>query len=942
MKKVIKIVAFSLILTSILCCLTACSFIFGNDIGNTNNTGTPSDGVGDKEIRIQIVGADIASNAFYNSSTGKFKEPSQVPTKEGFTFAGWYSDEACTKEFEFNTKAVGGMTYYIYAKWEKLTFTVTLRYNDNGKEDKELVAEYGETLAHVIRNENVVHNGYEFLHWSTSSINDNECNLNTVVAEDITLYAIWNELEYTITYNVNGGIQAGTVVNKFTVNSEDIVLYAPVKDGYDFIGWYLNEDFSGEEVEVIKKGTYNDVVLYARYVSNVATIEGIDGMSSSVDGSVAEAHTYYEAHEFDLLDYFKFGQGSKILVDGVETTIVTLEENSDMLEEKLTSCTVTIYSEKYVITSGEEGAMITVTINIYQYPQGKFEVKFLVDGDVKKTDYVFFGGKIKEPTDIEIVAPEHYEFAFWALKNTDTEYDFDTITIGTMASGGEIVLEAKFAPIEYVISYVLPDGAENSEYNVSTFTIESDYNLQNAIAPNGYTFDCWMVEGGDIVTNVNQLDLANATLYANIRLDSVIDWNYEKEDDVYVIDSSEFVDFVNFCIFYRIEQISVRVSDFTTSAQYDFDANDIYVPYTKYSVSINTSTLGSEVTCKYTFTYGLGDNPTDKTYSGTFTQTEFLSWLDNDGESVEISFIDFVTSTMNVDNSEQLLFALENGYKPVMEVGSNAEIVYSQMRAILSSIIKSDMTEKEKVIAIAEYLVTEVEYDNEVLDMFVGSGDDLNNYRSFYLEGAIVDGVSVCDGISKAFSSLCAIEGIKTMRVDGKSGTVNHAWNKVFTDVDGDGIREWSAIDCTAMNLLLSGSDIEVINRQFMFTSDAYLIADGYTFDAKWYDGSELINEATENHNEYSDVTFSYNSSEYEYYLDSAVEYQIFGDYVKSVYDSLASGTTLTIDVRVTKNASGLDDSDKPDNVFGISYSYVIYDTEVTNEKVIIIILKKS
>ena len=315
MKKVIKIVAFSLILTSILCCLTACSFIFGNDSGNVNDTGTPSDGVGDKEIRIQIVGADIASNAFYNSSTGKFKKPSQVPTKEGFTFAGWYSDEACTKEFEFNTRAEGGMTYYIYAKWDKLTFKVTLRYNDNGKEDKELVAEYGETLAHVIRNENVVHNGYEFLHWSTSSINDTECNLNTVVAEDITLYAIWEELEYSITYNVNGGILAGTVVNKFTVNSEDIVLNAPVKDGYDFIGWYLNEDFSGEEVEVIKKGTYNDVVLYARYVSNVATIEGIDGMSSSVDGSVAEAHTYYEAHEFDLLDYFKFGQGSKILVD---------------------------------------------------------------------------------------------------------------------------------------------------------------------------------------------------------------------------------------------------------------------------------------------------------------------------------------------------------------------------------------------------------------------------------------------------------------------------------------------------------------------------------------------------------------------------------------------------------------------------------------------------
>ncbi|MGN1259092.1 MAG: InlB B-repeat-containing protein [Christensenellales bacterium] len=41
----------------------------------------------------------------------------RVPDREGYTFVGWYSDKARTKEFDFNKPLRHNTT--IYAKWEE-------------------------------------------------------------------------------------------------------------------------------------------------------------------------------------------------------------------------------------------------------------------------------------------------------------------------------------------------------------------------------------------------------------------------------------------------------------------------------------------------------------------------------------------------------------------------------------------------------------------------------------------------------------------------------------------------------------------------------------------------------------------------------------------------------------------------------------------------------
>ena len=39
------------------------------------------------------------------------------PTREGYTFGGWYTDEACTKAYDFSAAVTADMT--LYAKWNK-------------------------------------------------------------------------------------------------------------------------------------------------------------------------------------------------------------------------------------------------------------------------------------------------------------------------------------------------------------------------------------------------------------------------------------------------------------------------------------------------------------------------------------------------------------------------------------------------------------------------------------------------------------------------------------------------------------------------------------------------------------------------------------------------------------------------------------------------------
>lgn len=149
---------------------------------------------------------------------------------------------------------------------------------------------------------------------------------------------------------------------------------------------------------------------------------------------------------------------------------------------------------------------------------------------------------------------------------------------------------------------------------------------------------------------------------------------------------------------------------------------------------------------------------------------------------------------LDVYNSEQLLYALEFGYLPIVKEGSPAELVMNKAKEILRGIIKQDMTEKDKVAAIYAYLNNKNTYDtfgdeyatfvveDQIYPEYMAS-----SFRSFYAEGGILDGYCVCQGYGKSFNILANIEGLDSIKVSGRYGADDKGiCSNDYTEVDGE------------------------------------------------------------------------------------------------------------------------------------------------------------
>lgn len=82
--------------------------------------------------------------------------------------------------------------------------------------------------------------GYRFLGWSTSSGSAVPAYMpgdEYTADQDMTLYAVWETLEYTLSFNMNGGTGSLNPIHITNGNVCTIPSYVPQRTGYDFLGW---------------------------------------------------------------------------------------------------------------------------------------------------------------------------------------------------------------------------------------------------------------------------------------------------------------------------------------------------------------------------------------------------------------------------------------------------------------------------------------------------------------------------------------------------------------------------------------------------------------------------------------------------------------------------------------------------------------------------------
>ena len=78
---------------------------------------------------------------------------------------------------------------------------------------------------------------------------------------DMTLYAKWEVSVFDIIYELNGGINASENPDSYDVNKLPLVLGEPTKTGYNFLGWYLDD----EKIDSIVEGTTGEIKLVAQW-----------------------------------------------------------------------------------------------------------------------------------------------------------------------------------------------------------------------------------------------------------------------------------------------------------------------------------------------------------------------------------------------------------------------------------------------------------------------------------------------------------------------------------------------------------------------------------------------------------------------------------------------------------------------------------------------------
>ena len=193
-----------------------------------------------------------------------------TPAREGYTFGGWYTDVTMTTS-EIKTIKKGSYGHYdLYARWiEKDNI---LRFNANGGSGtmSDVVLKTGELLASL---PTVIFErpGYNFAGWALTangnSVYGNGASFEMGNSPLVTLYAVWTDFSYSISYNLDGGINNQQNPVGYKVESDKIIFQSPTKAGYSFEGWYKDSQFKNAITE-IPSGSTGNLVIFAKWKPN--------------------------------------------------------------------------------------------------------------------------------------------------------------------------------------------------------------------------------------------------------------------------------------------------------------------------------------------------------------------------------------------------------------------------------------------------------------------------------------------------------------------------------------------------------------------------------------------------------------------------------------------------------------------------------------------------
>ena len=224
------------------------------------------------------------------------QEPT-VPTKEGYTFAGWYKEAACQNKWDFATEKMPANAVTLYAKWEANAYSV--EFNANSGTGTMPSQAFVYDTAQGLETNKFTKEGYTFKGWSTivngqvmytdgATVN----NLTATNHDTVTLYAVWEANQYTVTFKDWDGSVLKT--EQVAYNTAATAPAAPTREGYRFTGWDKTFDVITGDTEITAQYIKTWTVTFKDEDGTVLKTEIVDEGT----GATAPTEPAKEGHTF--------------------------------------------------------------------------------------------------------------------------------------------------------------------------------------------------------------------------------------------------------------------------------------------------------------------------------------------------------------------------------------------------------------------------------------------------------------------------------------------------------------------------------------------------------------------------------------------------------------------------------------------------------------------
>lgn len=406
-------------------------------------------------------GADVISTFTVDKGTtlDETSKPAN-PEKEGYVFAGWYTNVDLTDKYNFDLPVTADLK--LYAKFEESaaveTQTVTFMKDAETPFDTSVVKK-GNTVGVPAKPTN---DGYSFGGWYTDVNCTTAYDFNSPVNTDITLYAKWLA-KYTVSFDTDGGstVESQTVV---TGNKATKPAVNPTKKGYNFVGWYTDNTYTTEfdfENTIITDNT----TIYAKFedtsiirlngytFNKISTLEGLTTGYYVIGGYISNSNEYkYMISDMNTTKSFKSSDNPTEFYEiKLKGNSVTIKNSKNMYIISNTEKSVSLSEkEKTIFTPvvNADGFKLKVTgsLNFQFNPSAKIFTSYtskqqdltLFKAQNVKPFYVTFKGPNNEELNKEEMLPHQkapefeapnkpgHKFMGWYNEATDAKYDFTT------------------------------------------------------------------------------------------------------------------------------------------------------------------------------------------------------------------------------------------------------------------------------------------------------------------------------------------------------------------------------------------------------------------------------------------------------------------------------------------------------------------------------------